>query len=235
MEEWYFAKDGEQDGPVTTQQIQALVSAGHLDPANAHVWREGMEDWITLEESGLLAEPTSSAGALPVPSIPTAATKISHPVSERTYQEPVRQDFEVEAQYPGYGRLRYFLTNLVVTAVFYAGIFAVALMLFNSAGGSEDAGAAGGIGMLLLMLIMMVATFYIAYKRVINLGMSGVAVLWTLVPFVNLWIGWRMVACPPGYEHHRTLDAPAKIITGIFLGMIALVVVGNILAVFLQN
>ena len=45
MEEWFFTKDGQQDGPVTPLQIQALAKAGQLDPATTHVWREGMADW----------------------------------------------------------------------------------------------------------------------------------------------------------------------------------------------
>ena len=51
---------------------------------------------------------------------------------------------------------------------------------------------------------MFAACLFVAYQRVKNLGMSGWALLWTLVPFMNVWIGWRMIACPAGYEDHRT-------------------------------
>ncbi len=132
-------------------------------------------------------------------------------------------------QYPGYGRLRYFLTSLIITAVFYAVLFVVVIAAFRSLGVSESVSAAAGIGIFLLALFMTVVSLYVAYQRVKNLGMSGWALLWTIVPFINIWMAWRMVACPPGYEDHRTLDMAAKVISGIAAGLIGLMIVANIL------
>jgi len=227
MEEWFFTKDGQQDGPVTPLQIQALSKAGQLDPATTHVWREGMADWKTLADSGLLDGASLPAPGMTPPAIQTTVTRNPYLASEQIAQGTGRP-----VEYPGYGRLRYFLTNLIITVVFYAVMFALAIALLSA---SDGMGVGAGVGILVVALIVMVAGFYVAYHRVKNLGMSGWALLWTLVPFMNMWIGWRMFACPAGYEDHRTLDTPAKVISGIIVGLFGLMIVANILAAVLQN
>jgi uncharacterized membrane protein YhaH (DUF805 family) len=234
MEQWFFSKGGQQEGPVTPQQIQALAAAGQLDPATTFVWHEGLADWQALGDSGLLAGAAAPARALPAP--PVAASFGGNPYTppREAYQPPVRKELEFAPQYPGYGRLRYFLTNLIITVVFYAIMFAVIFAALGS-GGGEGAGGAIMIVILVLGLGVMVVSFYTAYQRVKNLGMSGWALLWTLVPIMNMWIGWRMFACPAGYEDHRTLDTAGKVISGIVIGLIALMIVANIIVAVSQS
>jgi uncharacterized membrane protein YhaH (DUF805 family) len=224
MEQWFFAKDGQQEGPVSAQQIGALAKSGALDPASTLVWRDGLADWKTLAESGILAETAAMS--------PIAANPVSenpYLVTERTRNTLGESSYSAPVEYPGYGRLRYFLSIMVVTVVFYAILFAVVFAMFRSSG---SGGTVVGV-VLLIALLMLVVTIYIGLQRLKNLGMSGWAILWTLVPIMNLWIGWRMVACPAGYEHHRTMDTPAKVITGLWVGMIVLSVAANILAVLM--
>lgn len=228
MEEWYFTKGDQQEGPVSPQQLRALVLGGHLDPASTHVWREGMEGWQFIKDSGLLDEPPAPSSKLPAPNIaPVTANKpyvATTPSYE--YQAPVRKSYEVEAQYPGYGRLSYFLINLVMTVVFYVVIFLVLFTMFGIGAGM------GAFGMVLVVAMgMAVVGLYIAYQRVINLGMSGWSLLWAIVPFMNIWLGWRMMACPPGYEDHRTLDKAAKVISGILIGLIVLGIASAVITV----
>lgn len=232
MEEWFFTKDGQQDGPITLQQIQALAKAGQLDPTTTHVWREGMVDWKTLADSGLLVGASLPAPGIAPPAMQTTVARNPYLASEQIAQGTGRP-----MQYPGYGRLRYFLTNLAITVVFYAVVFAVAFASLSSSGGAGggDMGMPNPVVILLFILLVVVVSFYVIYQRVKNLGMSGWALLWTLVPFMNLWIGWRMFACPAGYENHRTLDTSAKVISGILIGLFGLMIVANILAAVLQN
>lgn len=220
MDQWYIARNGQQEGPVTAPQIGALVQAGTLDPASTLVWREGLTDWKPLAESGVLAE---SAAVAPVTTKP--ASDNPYLVTERTRVtlEETRRDMPVE--YPGYGRLRYFLTTTVFVIISYAILIALVFAMFGSKG------SAGGVaaGTLVIILLMVVGSVYIALQRLKNLGMSGWAILWTLVPIMNLWISWRMIACAAGYEDHRTMDTAAKVITGLWLGMVGLSIAANIL------
>lgn len=229
MEQWYIAKGGQQEGPVTPQQIGALVKAGSLDPTTAMVWREGLTDWKTLSESGLLAEIGTIAP-------PVAGPAIDNPyhVSERTRNSVAQSRPDAPIEHPGYGRLRYFLSLFVITIVFYAILFAVMFAVFRNSSAS-GAGAGAAVAMALLVLLVIATSIYFGLKRLQNLGMSGWAMLWSLVPIMNIWITWRMVACPAGYEHHRELDTAAKVITGIWIGMMALSIVGGIVGGLAQS
>ena len=53
-EEWYYAEDGEQLGPTSSDEIRRLATAGKIEPDDL-VWREGMDDWLPAGEiPGLL-------------------------------------------------------------------------------------------------------------------------------------------------------------------------------------
>jgi hypothetical protein len=49
---------------------------------------------------------------------------------------------------------------------------------------------------------------YFGIGRLANLGMSRWWGLAMLAPFLNLWLGYRCLACPAGYAYHKKLDAP---------------------------
>lgn len=57
---WFYAQGGQQKGPVSDQELQALVQAGTITSATL-VWREGMADW----------KPYASVAAPPPPPPPT--------------------------------------------------------------------------------------------------------------------------------------------------------------------
>jgi uncharacterized membrane protein YhaH (DUF805 family) len=227
MDSWYFAKDGQQEGPLTAQQIGALVKAGSLDPATALVWREGLSDWKTLGESGLLAEIGTIA-----PAVASPAINNPYHVSERTRNAVAQNRPDAPIEHAGYGRLRYFLSLFVTTIVFYGILFAILFARFSS-----DVGPGAGlvIAMVLIFLSLIGSSLYFGVQRLRNLGMSGWAMLWSPVPFMNVWIAWRMIACPAGYEHHRALDTAGKVITGLWLGMVGLAVVANIIGAVAQR
>ncbi len=71
--DWYYALDGEQKGPVTSEDFERLVEAGLVTPAT-RVWSEGMANWQTLAE----VRPAKAADApLPPPTPPTHANDSS--------------------------------------------------------------------------------------------------------------------------------------------------------------
>ena len=43
-DEWHYAKDGNQHGPVSQSELQELAKRGTLQPSD-RVWKEGMPDW----------------------------------------------------------------------------------------------------------------------------------------------------------------------------------------------
>ena len=208
---------------MSAEQIKGLFKAGILNSTSTMVWREGLSDWKPLAESGLLEEietntPVAADSSFTNPYLSTKTTRNAFE-TERAY---------VPLEYPGYGRLRYFLTLLILTFVFYAILIAAIFAMFSSKNGMGG-GSAGVI--VIIFLLMFGGSIYVGLQRLKNLGMSGWALLWSLVPIMNLWIGWRMLACPAGYEEHRQLDTAAKVITAIWIGFVVLSIIVNIFAV----
>lgn len=69
--QWYYDKNGQQLGPVPTNQLQSLIQSGQLR-GNDLVWREGMTDWMPLGSIPELAQllppaPIAPAGRQPPP------------------------------------------------------------------------------------------------------------------------------------------------------------------------
>ena len=245
MSEWFIARGGAQEGPLTAQQISEMLKNGELRAGEAHAWKEGLPDWKPLVESGVLAEASMSqvapaaaaAAATPAPaaaaapataqpqfSQPTAAPVATvNPYSTPATTSPGAVGFQNALDYPGIGRLAYFGWQFLLSIITYAILFVV---IFGAAAAESSGGMVGGF--FLIMILGSIAGFVIAVKRVQNLGMSGWAVLWALVPFMNIWIGWRMFACPAGYHHHEQLDQAGKVLTGIMIGFIVLGIVANI-------
>ena len=57
--EWYYAKDGQQVGPVTKSAMHDAVRAGSIK-ADTYVWRKEMDGWAAASEVPLLADMLST-------------------------------------------------------------------------------------------------------------------------------------------------------------------------------
>lgn len=229
MSEWYYTKEGKQEGPVPAEQIKTLVTQGVLNPQSDHVWRDGLADWVTIQSAGILPQPVTSnipAPTLrPMPQGTVVATPVTAPVQAAAvnpYSAPLTrtpvENVEYNTDYPGLGRLAYFLWNMGIAVVSYAVIFVIA---FTMASASGDA-SAGMIGVLIGLLLFGIPSVIIAVKRLNNLGMSGWAIFYGLIPIVSIWLSWRMTACPAGYADHKQLDKAGKVITGLMIGFFVL-------------
>jgi len=45
MTQWYYAKSGQQHGPVSQEELVTLLRSGGLDPSKDLVWNQSMPDW----------------------------------------------------------------------------------------------------------------------------------------------------------------------------------------------
>lgn len=71
MSEWYYARGGQQGGPVSFENLRELARSGGLDPAKDLVWNSGMKDWTPSGKvDGLFA--SAQTPAMP-------ATDVSNP------------------------------------------------------------------------------------------------------------------------------------------------------------
>jgi hypothetical protein len=63
---WYFSRNGDRQGPLSTRELRRLVRSGALTKQDL-VWKEGMADWAPAAKvRGLFAEPAQRPVALPV-------------------------------------------------------------------------------------------------------------------------------------------------------------------------
>lgn len=215
-ESWFFSQGGQQQGPVPFSELQAKVHDGELDPAKDLVWKEGMANWTAV---GQMREVFQVAGEpVPEPKPEPAPTPSPNPKPEPTnkqaIQQPARQPEireekkNFEAEVDGANRMHYFLGVYVFPIVW---MFILSFVL--TALGSES-GLAGFLA-LVGVLVPFVVVLVVALKRFTNLAMSRWWILGKLVPLLNLWVGYRLFACPAGYGAGRKMDA-----IGIFLAIL---------------
>lgn len=74
---WYYAYDGQQQGPVPEDELARLAQSGIIGGTNL-VWREGLADWAPLG--------TAAPHLLPAPAIPAAAA--TPPIPGALYSPP---------------------------------------------------------------------------------------------------------------------------------------------------
>jgi hypothetical protein len=71
--EWFYAVDGNQMGPVGTDELKRLATLGELKPT-ALVWRDGLSDWTPASKiPGLFAAPAPAPAPMAAPAAAPAA------------------------------------------------------------------------------------------------------------------------------------------------------------------
>ena len=223
---WYFSVAGQQQGPVTLAELKSKAAGGALNPRHDLVWKQGMKDWQPAGEVEGIFERRAVAETPPALS-PAAAT----PASPDPYAPPETDGTDAEAlqhaNWPGARRRSYILMAIVVPILWQIGVMvAVPLMAIDP-----------GITALAVfgtMLFVVVFAIWFGLQRLTNVGMSRWWYLGNLVPFLNLWIGFRMLACPAGYAYHKKLDGAGIALAILYWGLILLsllVAVGVILII----
>jgi len=59
-DEWFYAQDGQRQGPVTQEQLIGLIRAGSIRPQDL-VWTEGMPQWEPVAQIAPLAREIAPA------------------------------------------------------------------------------------------------------------------------------------------------------------------------------
>lgn len=117
--QWYYSKNGTQQGPVQDAEIRGKLALGEISPTDM-VWREGMSDWKPAGKVEELAPPTTLA---PVSAgIPPLAG--SQPVSP--YTPPTAQSVPMP---PG-GRIPNYLWQSIVVTIFCCWPFGIPAIVY---------------------------------------------------------------------------------------------------------
>jgi uncharacterized membrane protein YhaH (DUF805 family) len=188
---------------VSFDDLRAKVEDSSLDPRLDMVWKDGMDEW---KPAGLIDGLFERPGA-PV----DGAKKTSLMGDAINHQAPaLRKPTPTQAIWPGARRRSLFAAAFVFPWVWYFAIEAAGPFLTQRLGDPLMRKI-----LPFSMLAPLVLLAYLTIKRLTNLGMSRLWLVAFLAPVVNLWIGYRCFACPPGYAYHKKLDIP-----GILLALI---------------
>jgi uncharacterized membrane protein YhaH (DUF805 family) len=202
---WFYTRNGEQTGPVTLAELRAKAANRELDPRHDMVWRTGMDEWQPAGEIEGLFERHSEA-----PPVPAAAMMAAAPNPyESSIDESHDQLMARETEWPGVKRFGYIVGSLLLGIVANAAAELLRPIIEPTLGEYTPWVVIG------VPVLMWILSIVLMAKRFSNLGMSAWWILGNLVPFLNLWVGYRLFACPPGYAMHRKMDG-----IGIFLAIL---------------
>lgn len=82
MSDWYYAKNGKQNGPVSRETLADLVRNGMLDPTKDLVWTSTMRDWLPANQVPDLTAPQ------PAPLQPPADPSNPYSTPDSSWTEP---------------------------------------------------------------------------------------------------------------------------------------------------
>ncbi len=221
-DEWWVSREGHQFGPVTFAEVVEAAKAGRLEPRTDMLFSADLADWVPAGDVDGVFErnsPSPLAEETGEPRIP-GEDKLSDSGDFDFSQRGAEK-----LRLPGATRLGWFLGTTVLPAALFAGIALAVPQVSPLLGKGNESFAA------LLMLIPVIVILVVTVKRFQNLGMSGWWLLGFLfVPFLNIWLQYRLFACPPGYIYTKRLDTVGKVLAVLywllFLGALAIGVLG---------
>ncbi len=203
-QQWFYSTGGERFGPVGFDYLLELSQEGKLDPRNDLVWTTTLSDWEPAGEIEGLFERRALQRSRDEESL--GGTEMLSQTGE--YVSPV---IVPKAHHGGgIGRLGYLMAVGVLPVAIGAGWgFAVSF-----AAPHVPEAYRGYLPLTGVVLAVLVAVA----KRFHNLGMSGWWLLGTFVPGLNFWLGYRLLACPPGYATVKRLDGIGKLLAFLYWG-----------------
>jgi len=213
-DEWWVTRQGERFGPVTFEQMVEAARSGRLEPRTDLVYGGKLSEWTpACEVEGLFErrQPTEEESA-------EAKAAGGHAPPDDSLADSGSYDFGHEPTHldlPGAGRLGYFLGLLFLPTVLALGLAVLLPRL------QEFVGETVAPWLPLLMLLVPIVAIVIIVKRFQNLAMSGWWWLGCFVPILNLWLNYRLFACPPGYGYTKKLDGIGKFLAVVYWLLVA--------------
>lgn len=199
---WFYSQKGERFGPVTFTELKTLAAGTELSPRNDVVWTHGMADWAPAGQIDGLFERRLEGVAQKDADLGEIGSAAPHSTAGVTAS--------TGGDWPGARRRGFIIAWLFFPPLWLWGVraaspffsvqFGPEIMKFLSVGSP---------------IVPLLVAIYFGFKRLLNLGMSRWWCLACFIPILNLWLGFRCVACPSGYAFHRKLGS-----IGILLAVI---------------
>lgn len=211
-DEWWVSRGGKRFGPVDFDTLVESAKAGRLEPRTDLVTGGDLADWVPAGDVDGVFERNQ-------PEAPESKDNGGHTPPEDSLADSGSFDFgekETKLSLPGAPRLGYILGVTVLPTILAFGLGTVIPHVQSALG--PDLGRFAP----LIVLVIPILVIVITVKRFQNIGMSGWWLPGLLVPFLNLWLNYRLIACPPGYVYIRKLDVWGWILAVLYwLGVVA--------------
>jgi uncharacterized membrane protein YhaH (DUF805 family) len=212
-DQWYVSRSGQRFGPVDFETLVESARSGRLEPRSDLVCGGPYSDWVMAGDvEGLFERRQTSEVKAPVMNDSMAAT-----ASYERRESPTKLDL------PGVTRPAFVFGILLLPVILGLGLSFI-IPQVQAVAGPE-------IGRFLPLLMILIPALVIAFtvKRFQNIGMSGWWLLGLLVPLLNYWLQYRLLACPPGYVYTKKLDGWGRFLAVLYW----LVVIGGLVAAVL--
>lgn len=215
---WFYTVGGERIGPVSMVDLRLLADEGRLNPRLDLCWCAGMPDWVPAGQVDGLFEKTS--GAVPDAGINDSQSLPRNPQTLDRLSEPELELKLLEARWPGVSR-RVYLVSWIIMPLLFGGLLAVMAFFMLDLKEEKDLETlvlVSGVATLVLVVFLI----HMSMQRFRNVGMSRWWILGNLIPLLNLWLGYRSVCCPAGYEYHRKIDRKGAVLAVLYWGSLLL-------------
>jgi hypothetical protein len=218
MKQWYYAKNGEQKGPVTENDLIILLQNNEI-PLDSLIWSEGMSEWASAKDVGLAYAPPAdefhNGENTPSDNLTSSFIPMEHHDTGDDARDSINNSVNGEKEassYGGFGRGAYF-----GWIIFLAILNAILAQI------------PGGI------LLAWVLVLFAGGQRYRNIGYNPWLILLALIPIVNLVIGYRCLAYPKGYADTKQVDTPMRVVSWLYGILIGLAILGIILAIVIPS
>jgi uncharacterized membrane protein YhaH (DUF805 family) len=212
--QWYYSQAGQQHGPVGLAELKSLAQSGQLNPRHDMVWTQGMKDWQPAGEVDGVFEKR----VVETPAPAAAAPAITNP---DPYAPPAEIGVDAAAlqgaTWPGARRRSFLLVTYFLPFLLLIPLGLMAPIIEQSSNPAPF-----GMAILFVLIVLFVTVVWFGVQRLANVGMSRWWYLGNLVPILQLWVGYRMFACPAGYAYHKKLDGAGIALAILYWGMLVL-------------
>jgi hypothetical protein len=213
---WYYSKDNERIGPLSFADLKVHVAEGQVHPRSDLVWTPGMEVWKPAGEIDGLFERVVAVTPAQVAVVQTANPYQSGSTNSddsTMARQPV---------WPGFGRATFVIGAFIFVTLAIVG----PILLTPFAKGFESA-------VRFVPRFCLGFTIWLGRNRLTNVGMSRWWYFANFVPILNLWVGYRLVVCPPGYAYHKKLDGIGIFFAVCYWLLVSVVIISMVTFIYL--
>lgn len=204
---WFILHEDVRYGPFTVEQLREGALDHELHPRYDMAWKEGMEDWIPAGEVEGLFEKIGGSKKEDEEQDHKKKKKKKKEEKEEDASAPFGENdpdeennnYE-EEEWEGVSRGGYIFFIYFFPILWLVGLSYLSKML-PGIFGPEIAPVITAC----LAFLPLILGIFAVIQRLDNLAMRRLWFLGLFAPLINLWLGYRLFACPPGYAEHKRL------------------------------